>query len=313
MSQENRDLRALSAHFAQMQESAKRIHEQFAPVFKQQKKLRESLRPFWDAQKSLQKSFEPFLESQRRLRKIAATIQIPKIPFEEIARITQPAIEFQKQIRNLFSPAFEQLQKSFRELPSRTREALIALGNHGWFLDLEMPLPELWRLKEALVEGSVKEAEESLVEYFKDKVHEIEESIIDKFPHRQKMIRAAFSAHERKEYELSIPVFLAQTDGICNEVVKQHLFLKRNKKPRTAIYVEKIASDTYQAALLQPLAQTLPIGASEHERSEDFNELNRHMVLHGESLDYGTEVNSLKAISLINYVSHVLTYKEEKP
>jgi hypothetical protein len=60
------------------------------------------------------------------------------------------------------------------------------------------------------------------------------------------------------------------------------------------------------AALLSPLAQTLPIGASERQRNEEFIGLNRHMVLHGESLNYGNKINSLKAISLINYVAHVL-------
>jgi len=34
--------------------------------------------------------------------------------------------------------------------------------------------------------------------------------------------------------------------------------------------------------------------------------LYRHAVLHGESVDYGTEINSLKAISLLQYVSGVL-------
>jgi hypothetical protein len=57
------------------------------------------------------------------------------------------------------------------------------------------------------------------------------------------------------------------------------------------------------AAILSPLAETLPINASENERPRNFNGLNRHMVLHGESLDYGSKVNSLKAISLVNYVS----------
>jgi len=79
------------------------------------------------------------------------------------------------------------------------------------------------------------------------------------------------------------------------------------------LYVEQIASDTYRAALLEPLAQTLPIGASQNERHDGFSELNRHMVLHGESLDYGTEKNSLKAISLINYVSIVLKLDDNEP
>ena len=60
-------------------------------------------------------------------------------------------------------------------------------------------------------------------------------------------------------------------------------------------------------SLLSPLTETLPINASEYERQEDFEGLNRHIIMHGESLDYGTEVNGLKAISLINYISQVLS------
>jgi len=61
-----------------------------------------------------------------------------------------------------------------------------------------------------------------------------------------------------------------------------------------------------RAALLSPLAQILPISASQRERQDGTTALNRHMVLHGESLDYGTKANSLKAISLINYVTQIL-------
>jgi len=81
--------------------------------------------------------------------------------------------------------------------------------------------------------------------------------------------------------------------------------MKSNRKPQTAIYVDQITNDTFMAAILSPLAEILPINASENERPRNFNGLNRHMVLHGESLDYGSKVNSLKAISLINYVIFV--------
>ncbi len=92
-------------------------------------------------------------------------------------------------------------------------------------------------------------------------------------------------------------------------MVNQYLFIKQNKKPRTAIYVEQIAADSYRAALLSPLAQTLPIGASKHKRPDGSDALNRHTVLHGDSLTYGSQTNSLKAVSLINYVAHVLKYE----
>jgi hypothetical protein len=304
---------AVNAHLKQWQETAERIREQFAPILRQQEAFQKWMQPIIEAQKALQETLEPIFAEQERWKKLAESIQIPKYTLPDISQLTQSALEFQKSIQGFISPAFEQLQESFRELPPRTQEAVLLLGAHGWYLDLEMPLPGLWELKKALSEGNVEEAEEALAEYFASRLDEIEGSIIERFPNRHKIIRAAFNAHRRQEYELSIPVFLAQTDGICKEVIKQYFFIKQNKKPRTAIYVEQIASDTYRAALLSPLAQTLPIGASKHERPEDFTELNRHVVLHGESLDYGTKINSLKAISLINYVAHVLTMDNQNP
>ena len=64
------------------------------------------------------------------------------------------------------------------------------------------------------------------------------------------------------------------------------------------------------SAILEPFKTdvVLPIHANTGQRKsltiEDY--LNRHMVLHGEDCDYGSETNSLKAISLINFVASVL-------
>lgn len=276
-------------------------------------KMAESMRPFIEAQKRLQESLGPIIETQLHIHEAAHGFMSKNDLARNLATISSTVIEFQSKLKHLTNPAFVEFQKSFRELPKRTRSALITLGKHGWFLDLEMPLTGLWEIQKALDEGDVDEVEKELVEYFTDRLKSIEESIIDKFPHRTKLIRAAFRSHARGEYELSIPVILSQTDGICHEVIDQYFFLKKNKKPKTALYVEKIVEDTYRAALLEPLAQSLPIGASQQERHDGFSELNRHMVLHGESLDYGTEINSLKAISLVNYVCHVLKPDEDEP
>jgi len=284
-----------------------------APVLKQHEQFGKYIRPIVESQRALQESLAPILAEQEKWQQIVRSFELPKIALPDVAPVTEQIEKFRRSIEGLITPAFEELQRSFRELPPRTQEALILLGKHGWYLDLEMPLPGLWELKKALADGNVAEAEDALVEYFESRTDEIEMSIVKRFPNRKKLISAAFNAHRRQEYELSIPVLLAQTDGICKEVVNEYFFLKHNKKPRTAIYVEQVASDTYRAALLSPLAQTLPIGASEHERGEGFNDLNRHMVLHGESLDYGSKINNLKAISLINYVAHVLNTNETNP
>lgn len=299
-------MNGLEKHFKQWKQISDRLQGQLRPVMETQKAIEKALRPTLELQKALNTQFEPFLEQQRKLQKALEGIKVPNYQLPDLSPFTKQIQQYQKSLSGIITPAFEELQRSFRELPPKIQEALLLLAQHGWYLDLNMPLPNLWDIKEAISSGEIDEVEEALVEYFESQLDEIENSFSAQFPHRSHIIASAFKAHRNGEYFLSIPVLLAQTDGICKEVVDQYLFMKKDKKPRTATYVEQIAADTYKAALLSPLAASTPIGASEHEREQGFNLLNRHLVLHGESLGYGSKVNSLKAISLVNYVSQAL-------
>lgn len=303
----------LEKHFKQWKQISDRLHGQLGPVMEAQKAIEKALRPTLELQKVLKTQFEPFLEQQRKLQKALEGIKIPNYQLTDLSPFTKQIQQYQKSLSGIITPAFEELQRSFRELPAKIQEALLLLAQHGWYLDFNMPIPSLWDIKEAISSGEIDEVEEALVAYFESQLDEIENSFSAQFPHRSHIIASAFKAHRNGEYFLSIPVLLAQTDGICKEVVDQYLFMKKDKKPRTAIYVEQIAADTYKTALLSPLAARTPIGASEHEREEGFNLLNRHMVLHGESLNYGSRVNSLKAISLVNYVSQALETDADYP
>lgn len=70
--------------------------------------------------------------------------------------------------------------------------------------DLDMPLPFLWELEKALDEGNIEEAEAALVNYFQGSLSTIEQRLNEKFPHRAKVVSAAFSAH-RREVKRSFP------------------------------------------------------------------------------------------------------------
>lgn len=106
----------------------------------------------------------------------------------------------------------------------------------------------------------------------------------------------------QQQYVLSIPILFAQTDGICKELFNQYFFMKHDKRPRTAHYVEEFSDDAHAVAMMAALAYTLPINESEVERQRHPSKLNRHAVLHGEALDYGSQMNAYKAISLIHYI-----------
>jgi hypothetical protein len=300
MSKNNSDLSGLAGVLSSMQALSKAISANF--------QLQEAASSMLEIRQQLIKTFEPILQSQMQTSEMLKGLSVS---IDNIAQSLLP--NFRLEIENFISPALKDFFENFRLLPEQTQVALLTLGNHGWFFDLEMPLPFLWELENALNEGDINEAEAALADYFRKNLETIENRFVTKFPHRAKIINSAFNAHKRGEYELSIPIFLAQTDGICYEVINQHLFMRvrGEKKPSTAIYVDSFASDTFRHALLSPLSQPLPISASKNERSETFNELNRHQVMHGESWDYGTEVNGLKSISLLNYVAQVLRLDDE--
>lgn len=314
MTEEKKPGEALEEHLKNWQEIGSRMQALAQPALKMQLEWERSMPPdLVELQKSLRRSFEPVLAIQNEWRNRVASIEASRKAMPNLGLLAERVNSVRQSLSQIVSPALIELQRTFRELPLKTREALMVLGNHGWYLDLDMP-PSffLGKLKNALEDGDARAAEELLSQHFEERLSAIETSIADSFPARSHIVRAAFSAHRRREYELSIPVFLAQSDGICKEVIGEHFFMKKHKKPRTAIYVEQIASDTYRAALLSPLAQSLPISASEKERGADFTGLNRHTVLHGESVDYGTKENSLRAISLINYVAHVLDFERDE-
>ena len=301
---------ALDAHLKQRQEITERVRRQVEPGRDIYESNRKPIQPIVDVPEPLQQLREHIPAAQECLRQITEPISLLQSVLPDLLwPIIKQVVDVQKAIQAsipCWSETLEEHLEAFRKLPTHTREALLLLGKHGWYFDdADMSLLDLWALKIDLDEGKHLEAETKLMEYFESHLTEIEQSIVTKFPHRSHLIRAAWDAHRRGEYVLSIPVLLAQTDGICKETIDKYLFIKKDKKPQTASHVDQIPEDHWRA-WLSPLAETLPIGASERERPEGFTSLNRHTVLHGESLDYGSKVNSLKAISLVNYVAHVL-------
>lgn len=247
-----------------------------------------------------------FLSKNQGFQRLFKDIEISTIELPKNYLITEEIVGLRKSLSTTISPISKNLKSHFQDLPPRLQDAVLTLAEQGWYVDFDMPITGIFELKELFLDRHESEAESELIVYFENRLEKIEEIISKQFHHRSHIVSSAFKAHKMDEYYLSIPVFLAQVDGICKDVVGQYFFSKKDRKPKTASYVEQIAADTFRSALLSPLAKTTSISASEQEREADFDLLNRHMVLHGESLDYGSQLNSLKAISLINYLTQVL-------
>lgn len=220
---------------------------------------------------------------------------------------------FSKTINSeLIKKVFLVLSEANYAISENARIVTKSLALKGWYISLDMPFSSLVKAISENWEEQVDELDEIMSEYFRQHSKNIINHIASNFPNREKVIRSAFKAHINGDYDLAIPVFLAQADGICYEIIGIQLYRRQKGKPITTKYADRFSADAFMNALLEPFRTPLPISASKRERNEVENFFNRHSILHGESCDYGSEINSLKAISLLNYISQVLLRAKEK-
>ncbi|HIE1653687.1 TPA: hypothetical protein ACXJGC_004989 [Burkholderia cenocepacia] len=204
------------------------------------------------------------------------------------------------------------IAKSFEKYPDEMREGLIAMSQYGWYLDLQMGMSKPLRFKRALDDGRHEDAEIGMVKHFDKRTNSIRAELIQAYPHRREILDAAFDAHLNGQHLVSIPVLLAQVDGICFDVANAHFFMGK-ERPKVLAYATELAGTELARAFLAPLESGMTVALSEKARPQGFSGLNRHMVLHGESIDYGTKENGLRAISLLNYISQSLQRELSEP
>lgn len=242
-----------------------------------------------------------------------------------IARITNPIPKFKETLESIYEPInklanilnyenqrwileTEKIYKKYQELPEKVKNAIILMAENGWYFDSEITLSALWKIKELIEIGELEMVETTFANHFENKIDHILNYILEEFPHRKRIIQSAFSAHLEEKYELSIPILLAQADGICNEKLGGYFFIKKNGKPETS---ESILTkdNEFEKALGTIFTISSSINKSRHEREKNYNQMNRHEILHGDSLNYATRINGLKSISFIFHVVQMVSAK----
>lgn len=220
----------------------------------------------------------------------------------------------QQQIRDMFQHQFEQLAnvlgKWIESQADDVHESQIKLANRGWFPDPGMSFGELRQVAEA-IETDPDAVDEHMQASLRAKLDEIEAELFRTHPNRVHLLRDAFSAHRDAMYSLSIPVLFSQADGICHDSFDKNVFIaskRKNIHREAKSEMEGLAS----TLSLPLLSKNLPLWVSESERDDSFEGLNRHEVLHGISVDYNTEGDSLKAVSFIRWLSWLLELRDRE-
>jgi hypothetical protein len=209
--------------------------------------------------------------------------------------------------------------------PEEVRDLFAFLVPRGWYFSLHAPYGTILGMARALKEGDLDAVEAGMMAYGRQRLPLLLSRVEAVAPERCAVLRDAVAAHQAGTYSLSIPVMLAQADGLTRQVFGESLLTTRSEKAQTgtrsggggpgviADSLKKARPRRWElelawAAILGQLDDRsgLTVHSKEHAADPNWGTLNRHAVLHGQSVDYGTEANGLRAVVLLDFVCELI-------
>lgn len=111
---------------------------------------------------------------------------------------------------------------------------------------------------------------------------------------RWRLVEKALAHHRVGDYEASVPIVLAQVDGICLDLTdsKGEFFKKKDRS-------HSFTDTTTIAGMPEGLEHLRPLFSEHMQQSGVTGRLSRHGILHGRELGYDTLPNSTKAFVLL--------------
>jgi hypothetical protein len=212
---------------------------------------------------------------------------------EAMLRFAKLAEEYQQAMAKSMGPLLETLfriSQIFNEPEYQTFQ-------YNWlaFLSIDQVI-SLYKMHK---QGKDAEIQQILIDvsnnqqYLEDFLKEMERSSI--FQPRIRIIKDAMEAHLDCKYSLSVPVLLAQVEGIIWEIAmkngvkfKDEIMTKKGKKSllisaKDLLTITKVKDEIFEYAVKEYLKNI---------NVEDF----RHGILHGRIIDYDTAENSTKLL-----------------
>jgi len=189
------------------------------------------------------------------------------------------------------------------------------LAQNGWFISIwNTPLAWLNPLATLFTTGQKETANRRLRIHFNQQADGIEAHLAKVYLKRRLILQKAFRAHRNRDYELSVPVFLIQADGIAREITgidRLSIYSRKDSKlKRLKQFVDSIIIQETQRQVLKVVLMETPLNVSTGNPILLKRLLNRHEVLHGVETGYASATNSCRAISWMQYVDYFWQAKD---
>lgn len=213
-----------------------------------------------------------------------------------VSKITDLVVQYQEAINKSVS----QLTKAFYELSKFLEEPEFKDFEYNWLIFL--PIDAMRQLYEMHKMGKDNEVKQLLIQASKDKEYldrfngEMNASSL--FKPRIAIIQDAINAHKAGKYSLSIPVFLAQIEGVLWDYAEKESIaagteiIKKSGEKVKVTSAKPLVKDTRLRDLMSEYVANYFL---DKVYIEEF----RHGILHGRDVDYNKEENSMKLLLFI--------------
>lgn len=223
--------------------------------------------------------------------------------FESIGKIAEKISEFTKSID---WEKVKAINEGIKAIPNISITVHDKLLQRGWYLDFSIDMKDVFEIADL---DSGEKIDEIMCKTINENLVESMEYIYESCPDRAIVIQKAFELHKREEYDICIPIFLIQADGISNEMFKTSFFGKRDGQTKTekeknkVIPKDKLNNRVDYSGYIYPLDVISSINLNTSDRDKINPQLmNRHGIIHGLDIDYGTYKNSCQCIALLKYL-----------
>ena len=113
---------------------------------------------------------------------------------------------------------------------------------------------------------------------------------------RERLVQKAIDHHRAGAYEASVPILLAQVDGVTYDLVGKSFFASKK------VGHQHLVDDTTMLGMPEVLVPLRQVLGENMFSSSATGLLSRHGILHGRELGYDTLANSTKALVLLGAV-----------
>ncbi len=215
-----------------------------------------------------------------------------------IPKSSIPSVDIEAIKKSLIPDSLrESMRKVGEGMLQRLKDSEARFWARGWMLHGDFPFMAV-EVHADEHEVSDEQLDDWMVEYYRPHIDQIESLLQGSWPKRSGLIGEAITAHKSGQYSFSCLLLLTQIDGVCFDISSVYFFSTNDHKPKISRRVEKYVSDKERLSFLEMInCLNGPDGLV------DEKVLNRHRVLHGQDLSYGTEANSLRCISILYYLT----------